>query len=696
MSSEASNSISAPRIADRLAAARRGRFVGRAAELELFRAALLADIPPFVVLHVYGPGGIGKTTLLQEYARLALESGRLVVRLDGRHLDASSSAFLHMFFESLGQNAGAEPAPGIASDLVLLIDTYETIEALDGWLRGIFFPQLSARSLVVIAGRNPPAPAWRTDIEWADLTRIIALRNLRPEESQAFLAARGIASARQAAALTFTHGHPLALSLVADVLGQAEQLESFDPQSDPDVLRALLERFVHDVPSAIHRQALDVAVLAWATTEGLLNQLLGEAHGPTCFEWLRGLSFVEQGPYGLFPHDLVRDVLDADLRWRNPQGYRDLHTRLADDLHKRFGGSSGFEQQHLRLQIMYINRHHPGMKRFFDWEAIGSAYTEPATPEDAEAIVAMVQDHEGAESAQIARHWLRRQPAAFLIFRDLDARMFGFMAHLALHEATLEDSVADPALPAVLGFAERYGPIHAGQEIALLRFWMGRETYQAVSPALNLTAMTCTSYWLTHRQLAWGFLAMSSPDFMEPHFSSINIQRSPEADFEVGGRRYGIFAHDWRKEPSSIWRRNILRPGIPADPTAQPKPAMLVLSEPEFAEAARHALRDYLRPDLLAANPLVRSRIVREFVSTEPAPAKLQGLLRAAANALASPKDQKLRRALLHTYFEPAPTQERAAELLDLPFSTYRRHLTGGIQHVVAWLWQRELNGQGG
>ena len=53
------------RLADRLAAVRRGRFVGRRAELALFRSALLADEPPFAVLHIHGPGGVGKTTLLR-------------------------------------------------------------------------------------------------------------------------------------------------------------------------------------------------------------------------------------------------------------------------------------------------------------------------------------------------------------------------------------------------------------------------------------------------------------------------------------------------------------------------------------------------------------------------------------------------------------------------------------------------------
>ncbi len=67
---------------------------------------------------------------------------------------------------------------------------------------------------------------------------------------------------------------------------------------------------------------------------------------------------------------------------------------------------------------------------------------------------------------------------------------------------------------------------------------------------------------------------------------------------------------------------------------------------------------------------------------------------RYAAAALASnPKDEKLYRAVWRTYVEPAPTQERAAEMLALPFSTYRYHLTKGVERITAWLWQRELHG---
>jgi len=48
-------------------------------------------------------------------------------------------------------------------------------------------------------------------------------------------------------------------------------------------------------------------------------------------------------------------------------------------------------------------------------------------------------------------------------------------------------------------------------------------------------------------------------------------------------------------------------------------------------------------------------------------------------------------RAQLQTFITPAPTQERAAEIADVPFSTYRRHLRAGIDQVVQILWQSEI-----
>ena len=58
-----------------------------------------------------------------------------------------------------------------------------------------------------------------------------------------------------------------------------------------------------------------------------------------------------------------------------------------------------------------------------------------------------------------------------------------------------------------------------------------------------------------------------------------------------------------------------------------------------------------------------------------------------------TPREAALWNALRLTYFKPAPSQALAAERLDVPFSTYRRHLVRGVAHVVETLWRQETAG---
>jgi hypothetical protein len=51
------------------------------------------------------------------------------------------------------------------------------------------------------------------------------------------------------------------------------------------------------------------------------------------------------------------------------------------------------------------------------------------------------------------------------------------------------------------------------------------------------------------------------------------------------------------------------------------------------------------------------------------------------------------RDALHHTYLQPAGSQQRAAELVDVPMTTFRRHLAAGVARLTELLWERELEG---
>src|SRR6476620_8183863 len=202
-----------PSLADRLVEARHTRFVGRQGELSVFESALGCEILPFYILHIFGPGGVGKTTLLQEFALLSERHGARPVYLDARNIDLSPDAFIRSLGMLLGQHNGAsipDLLDASSQRTVILIDTYEVLTPLDGWLRTIFLPQLPDTVLTVLAGRNPPDSAWQGDSGWQDLVRVISLRNLSQEEGRAFLNKRGLPADHQQGILEFTHGHPLA------------------------------------------------------------------------------------------------------------------------------------------------------------------------------------------------------------------------------------------------------------------------------------------------------------------------------------------------------------------------------------------------------------------------------------------------------------------------------------------------------
>jgi hypothetical protein len=61
-------------LGDWIASRRDSGFVGRSAELSLFDRALRGELSPMII-YVHGPGGSGKTALLEAMRRLARELG---------------------------------------------------------------------------------------------------------------------------------------------------------------------------------------------------------------------------------------------------------------------------------------------------------------------------------------------------------------------------------------------------------------------------------------------------------------------------------------------------------------------------------------------------------------------------------------------------------------------------------------------
>lgn len=60
----------------------RESFTGRQAELNTYRRLLTAEAADYAILHIYGVGGIGKSSLLRQYRRIAQELGYPVAIID--------------------------------------------------------------------------------------------------------------------------------------------------------------------------------------------------------------------------------------------------------------------------------------------------------------------------------------------------------------------------------------------------------------------------------------------------------------------------------------------------------------------------------------------------------------------------------------------------------------------------------------
>ena len=693
------------RLAGRLTSARHSRFVGRNAECALFQSILAEPELSVNVLLIYGPGGIGKSTLLREFVYRCEQSGVTAVYIDSRNVEPAPESLLNTLRLALNLTPDASPFEAIAAKpgrVVILLDTYEILASLDDWIREVFVAQLPENALIVLAGRQVPSPGWRTDPGWQTMIRTVPLRNLAPQESKEYLSKRNVPAEQQNTLLDFTHGHPLALSLVADVLSQRPNTQ-FRPEDAPDVVRTLLNQFVQKVPSPAHRAALEICALVRVTTESLLAEMLKTAEAHELFDWLRGLSFIESGQAGLFPHDLAREALSADVKWRNPDWHIELHKRARNYYTSRLQQTRTNDQQSLLYDLVYLHRDNPVIRSFFEWQSSGSSYVaDILRAGDEPTLIAMAAQHEGPESAQLIALWLKRQPNGVTILRQSSAQPAGFLVTIALHHALAEDIEADPGARAVWTYLRQHAPLRHGEGAAIFRFWMTQD-YQSVSVPQSLLFIHMVRYYLVTPGLAFTFLPCAVPDFWAPAFTYANLSRLTDADFEVGGRRYGIYGHDWRAEPTVAWLSMLAEKemGLAPEQNLAPKPVsepLVILSEPEFAEAVREALRNYTRASVLRESPLVRSRLVSERASAGAGDAQrvvtLQGQIREAVNMLqASPRDAKLYRAVYHTYIQPAPTQEQAAEILDVPFSTYRRHLHTGIVRVTEALWQQEIHG---
>ena len=654
------------RLGELLDEERHRSFVGRRRELDGFDDAV-AGRSSHRVLLVHGPGGIGKTTLLFELRARARAAGRNVVLLDGREVDASPEGF---------RSAVGPPSGG---GTVLLVDGYEQLAPIDSWLREEFLPSLAVDDVVVLAGRDDPAAAWRVDLGWRHIVAVHRLDPFDTAESGRLLALAGVAEPDRTQLMALGRGHPLAMALLADVARTGVVPTSL--ADVPALVSTLLDSLLRDAPTEAHVTGLAVCAKAWLTTEDLLRDVVG-SEAPPVWAWLERRPFIVRGPRGLAPHDLARDVLDAEFDRRSPDWYRGLHRVVHDHTVAGIRAATATDRQLRAQHLMYLHRRAPFTAAIQELRAQGSTAVVPARPEEHDDVLAQIERFEGKAGAALAAAWLADQPEGLSVVRTEEG-VAGF-AYQIFPPTGSALEVRDPVVRAVLDHVAAHGPTRPGERINIGRFFGGRREHQRDLYAVLAGPVSSLVEWVT-RPLAWSFVVVIDTGYWGPIFDYLGFGRLVET--EMGGQAHVGYGVDWRRLPVSAWldlmneREHSGGAGPPPASLLRPPP----LDRTRFGAAVRAALADLQRPDRLATNLLVSS-------SLADGPGSLRGRIEAAIGCLRDePKGAALSAVLNRTFVRAAPTQEAAAEVLGLPFSTYRRHLAKAIEQLTDLLWAVEI-----
>jgi hypothetical protein len=344
--------------------------------------------------------------------------------------------------------------------------------------------------------------------------------------------------------------------------------------------------------------------------------------------------------------------------------------------------TTGLDRQLLAQHLAYLHRRSPLTAVYHSLREQGSAAVTPARPGEYPQLVSMIERGEGGTSAELAERWFAEQPEHINVVRTEEG-IVGFVYHVFCPTgSTMEQR--DPVVRAVLDHVARTGPLRPGERVEIARFLAGVHEHQRDRYAVLAGSVTSIINWSTEA-LAWSFVTFVDPEFWAPFFDYLAFR--PLVEAEVGGRRHVVFGHDWRRFPAGPWwdlmteREHGGGTGPPPDSALLPPP----LDRAGFGTAVRAALGHLNHPERLAGNPLLGTVLGAD-------PAALRASVVAAVDRVAGdPKAEQLRAVLNRTFVRPAPSQEAAAEVLGLPFSTYRRHLARAVETVTELLWSVEI-----
>lgn len=557
-------------ISDRLKEVASLTFVGRQNELAFLSKTIEAADLPFLVAFIHGPGGIGKSRLLEATLSTVGPAVRGYV-LDCREIEPTPQG-LQMALGAAIEMQESEPnlhsivgrlgEPGQRT--VLVLDTYETFGLMDTWLRQVFVPALSENVFTIIAGRQEPNAAWFTSPGWQGLFREIELHELSADETQKMLESRGLTPPQIERVKSFARGHPLALEMAAAAMRKQPNLE-IKEGPPPKVLQQLTQAFLAGL-SLETMEAVEATSTVRRVTEPLLGALLAVSGGREIFDNLQTLPFIDVTADGLVFHDVVRDVISKDLARRDPERYRTYRRRAWSYFYKESQRAVARSLWQYTADLLFLIEN-PIVREAFFPEGATEIRVEPATASDATDIRNIVRSFESKESARLIERWWDKHPETFSVAKTRDGKLAAFY-NLFEPDKVNRALLAEDPLTSVWWRQISENPVAEGERVLFCRRWLDRTTGEAPSPAVGACFLDIKRFYMELRpSLRRIYFPVTELATFEPILFPLGFAPLEEADVELGGIIYHSLMNDFG--PSSIdgWLATLVGAELGVDPT---------------------------------------------------------------------------------------------------------------------------------